>query len=74
MTILYSFYLETLTVPIPDETAEYLCNQIKNYFETKKFVYWKHLCHFCDGTGYNDGNNNRGCSLINHIFDKLNLD
>ena len=72
MTLLYSFYIDSLTVPIPEHIAKILCEQIQYYYQEQKFVYWKCLCHFCGGEGYKDGKNNRGCSLINHSFDRLN--
>jgi len=72
MTLLYSLYIDSLTVPIPEHIAKNLCEQIQYHYQKKNFVYWKCLCHFCDEKGYKDGKNNRGCSLINHIFDKLN--
>jgi hypothetical protein len=74
MNLLYEFYIESLTVPIPEKMAEKLCFVIQDYFKKNKFGYSKFFCHLCDGKGYNDGKNNRGCSLINHIFDKINSD
>jgi hypothetical protein len=63
--------VESLTIPISEDNAKRICIQVQKFYEEKRVVSWKCLCHFCDGNGFKDGKNNRGCSLINHIFDKL---
>ena len=71
MTVLYSLFEENWTNSIPIQTAAEICQQIKTYYKGKKIVHTNCLCHFCEGDIYNNGKNNRGCSLINHLHDKF---
>ena len=72
MTILYSLFKESWTTPIPEVAAMEICHQIQKYHKEKNIVYSNCLCYFCDGNSFKEGKNNRGCSSINHLYDKLN--
>ena len=71
MITLYSLFEENWTTNIPKQTAAEICQQIQINNKGKNKVYSKCLCHFCDGNIYKNGKNNRGCSLINHLYDKF---
>ncbi|MFX1390054.1 MAG: hypothetical protein ACFE9Z_08335 [Promethearchaeota archaeon] len=71
MTLLYSLYIESTTIPIPDDIAIQICNLIQKYYNENLCISGKFGCQFCDGNGFKDGKNNRGCSIINQIYHKL---
>ncbi|MFX1304436.1 MAG: hypothetical protein ACFE9X_13855 [Promethearchaeota archaeon] len=71
MTILFSLFEDSWTTPIPEDTAVEICHQIQKYHKEKNIIYSNCLCHFCERNIFKDGKNNRGCSLINHQYDKF---
>jgi hypothetical protein len=71
MTLLYSLYVESITTQIPKDIAIKICHDVQKYYQENLSISWKFRCHLCDGKGFNDGKNNRGCSLINNIYDNI---
>ena len=72
MRLFYSNLAKYIVKPISKKTAKQICAELNEYYHQNKVFLCKNIpCFFCNRKAYESIDLNRGCSLINEFYDKL---